>query len=672
MRLYFDTETNGLLEDVTTVHSLVIEDLDTGERWSFADQGDYPDINEGIILLEQADVLVGHNIQGYDIPVLKKIYPGFNPKAKVRDTLILSRLIWPDIGVQDKKRKNFLESQTGKHSLEAWGFRLGVRKGNYGNKKNAWEKWTPEMQEYCEQDVTVGVALWRKIEALNYSETAIELEHEFAAIMRMQEEFGFPFHAAKAEKLTAMLLGRRAELLPQLREAFPATVVTMKTPEFWTGYVTHRDGVSETLVSVAFKTKGDAQKARAKKIKPGPLRKKIIPFDPNSRTEIAKRLLKMGWVPNRFTDTGKPKTDDEALEEALETLHQPEIDILREYLTVQKRIGQIAEGPKAWLKLVKPDGRMHGGVITNGAVTGRCSHVDPNMAQVPALKSRTGKTQPYGKECRELFYAPDGWVLVGVDASGLELRCLAHFMARYDGGEYVKVVTTGDVHTTNQKAAGLDSRPKAKTFIYAYIYGAGDWKLGFTAELVDGEIVNLKVHPAWQKTVKGLTRRHLPADDITVALTVKGSILRAQFETGLPALKQLKAAMEQKITELTPRGYRRLKADATIKGLDGRIVPIRSKHSALNTLLQGAGAILMKKATVILYQKLIAKGWKFGQEFAFVAHVHDELQILARLQYAEEIGKLFNTSLQEAGEFFNFRCPLAGEYKIGSDWASTH
>jgi DNA polymerase-1 len=673
VRLLFDIEANDLLDKVTVVHTIVITDLDTGERVSYADQPGYKSLLFGLAHLEAADLLVGHNIAGYDIPALRKVYPLFHPQATVRDTLILSRLIWPDIGANDKrlKLKDFPASQVGKHSLEAWGFRLGQRKLHY---TGGWEQWSPAMQTYCEGDVDVNLLLWKKIEGLHYSEQAIQLEHDFADLMRMQEAYGFPFAKDKAEKLTQVLVGRRAELLPQILAAFPPTVIQMKTPEFWLGKL---PGFHEES---KFKTKGAARTWNARDIRPGPLRKKIIPFEPNSRMEIAKRLMEHGWQPTRFTDGGKPETSDAVLEEALDLIDLPAINLLREYLMVQKRISQIAEGEQSWLKLVGPDGRMHGGVITNGAVTGRCSHVNPNMAQVPALKGRTGRTQPYGKECRELFHAPAGWVLVGVDASGLELRCLAHFMALYDGGDYITVVTTGDVHTVNQLAAGLDSRPKAKTFIYAYIYGAADWKLGFTAGLVEGEVEKFKAEEKerWETARRGILmankRRKVAksVDDLTIAYTVKGAILRAQFEAKLPAIKKLRDAINRKITEMTPRGYLRLKSDATIKGLDGRIVPIRAKHSALNTLLQGAGALIVKLATVILYHMCLAKGWVWGKDFANVAHVHDELQLLARPEIAEELGKMFNLAIQEAGKTFNFRCPLAGEFKLGQDWSCTH
>src|SRR5690606_31621074 len=185
----------------------------------------------------------------------------------------------------------------------------------------------------------------------------------------------------------------------------------------------------------------------------------------NSRTHIYKRLKdKYNWKPKEFTEKGTPKVS----EEVLESLPYPEAELLNEYLMIQKRISQLAEGHSAWLKMVRPDGRIYGSVITNGAVTGRMTHNSPNLAQVPAVNV------PYGKECRSLFTVPDDRVLVGADASGLELRCLAHYMARFDKGAYARELLEGDIHTANQKAAGLPTRDNAKTFIYAFLYGAGD------------------------------------------------------------------------------------------------------------------------------------------------------------------------------------------------------
>jgi len=266
-------------------------------------------------------------------------------------------------------------------------------------------------------------------------------------------------------------------------------------------------------------------------------------------------------------------------------------------------------------------GRIHGQVNTNGAATGRCTHNRPNIAQTPSVGA------PFGTDCRALFHAPTGYDLVGADLSGLELRCLAHFMAKYDDGAYIDVVLNGDIHSVNQKAAGLPTRNSAKTFIYGFLYGAGPAKIG---SIVDGS-------------------------------EKEGRKLINKFMKATPALKQLRDAVGAAVEK-----------NNHLAGLDGRILPVRSPHAALNTLLQGAGALLAKQATVILYQNLTAKGYKWGEDYAQVAHVHDEVQLIARKEIADDVGKEAVKSFQLAGEHFKFRCEVTGEYKVGSNWANTH
>jgi DNA polymerase I-like protein with 3'-5' exonuclease and polymerase domains len=239
------------------------------------------------------------------------------------------------------------------------------------------------------------------------------------------------------------------------------------------------------------------------------------------------------------------------------------------------------------------------------------------MGQIPNHGS------PYGKECRELFEASNGYELVGADASGLELRCLAHFMAKYDGGAYAKELLTGDIHTANQKAAGLPTRNNAKTFIYAFLYGAGDEKIG--------KVIG-----------KGAK---------------EGAEIKATFLRKTPALRCLRDAVKAAAKE---RGY--------LFGLDGRRLPIRSEHAALNTLLQSAGAIAVKQATILLMDRIKAE----GLDAHLVAHVHDEVQLEVRKGLGEKVGKMAVQAIQDAGKHFNFRCPLDGEYRVGGNWSETH
>lgn len=597
MALIFDLETNGLLDDVTTIHCMVIKDTRDGEVRIYVGS----DVADGVSRLCDATLsgedIVGHNVIKYDIPVIQKLFPGisFNP-INVRDTIVCTRLIWSNIKDHDAKliQEGRLPGKLfGSHSLAAWGHRLGNYKGDYDG---GWETFSQEMLDYNIQDVEVTDTLYAKILSKEYAPLALELEHDIAWLMAKQERNGFHFDTAKAAILYAKLVQRRGELERELKDYFGSWVVQL--PDF----IPARDN----------KTKGYLKGVPVKK-------SKTIEFNPSSRDHIADRLINLyGWKPVDFTDGGKPMVD----EVVLASLDYPPCKLLTEYLLIQKRAGQLSEGAQAWMKSEKK-GRIHGSVNPNGAVTGRATHSYPNVAQVPSGGSA------YGPECRELFTAPPGWKLVGADASGLELRCLAHFMARYDGGKYGEVLLNGDIHSVNQEAAGLPTRANAKTFIYGYLYGAGDAKIG----LIVGKDA------------------------------AEGKRLKAQFLKKTPALKKLRDAVQ----EAAKRGY--------LVGLDGRHLHIRSAHAALNTLLQSAGALVCKKWLLILDQNLHDAGLKHGWDgdYAFCAWVHDEVQIACRNQeVAEKVAEMAVDAVRLAGEYFEFRCPTAGEAKIGNNWSETH
>lgn len=591
--LLFDLESNGLLPELTTIHTMTVYDYSTDTFTRY----DKEKVREGVNLLAEADVVIGHNAIAFDVPAIKKLYPWFSPK-KVLDTLVWARLVYADIKDHDFRlsAKGILpKSLIGSHSLKAYGYRLGVLKGVFAENTD-WQEWSPEMSAYCEQDVRVTKKLYEKLLSKNTNEEAIKLEHQVAHIIQRQVQRGFCFDEEKAQALYVKLLKRKEELTRELQQVFPPWFVP-------NGKV--------VIPKRGNKKKGVVAGCPYQKIK-------LTEFNPGSRTQIIHVLKKRyGWEPTEFTEKGQPKVDDDVLS----ALPWPEAKLLTEYLTVDKRLGQLAEGNKAWLKMVASDGRIHGDVITNGAVTGRMTHNNPNVAQVPAVRAS------YGKECRELFKASPGFKLVGCDASGLELRCLAHYMARYDSGEYAKTLIEGDIHTANQKAAGLPTRDNAKTFIYGFLYGAGDAKIG--------EIVGKGA---------GVGRK-----------------LKQKFLQQTPALAKLKIAVEKVAKE---RGY--------LIGLDGRHLKIRSQHAALNTLLQSAGALIMKKALVILDEDLQKEEFIPGVHYEFVANVHDEWQIEALPDHADVVGKTAQRAIRKAGECFNFRCPLDGEYSIGDNWAETH
>jgi DNA polymerase I-like protein with 3'-5' exonuclease and polymerase domains len=613
--LFFDIETNALedftnLTDLHTVHCLSVYDPMVPKMVTFA--GD--SIPHGLKALAEADRIVGHNVIKFDIPALKKLYGFSPPLVKVVDTLVMSRCIFSDLRNEDFGRNNFDDKLVGSHSLKAWGHRMGKQtKLTYGEEDGAFDHYNEEMKKYCERDCIVTQLLYDYLIKQEPSNVMMSIEHWFAFIISQQERHGFSFDLDKADRLTAKLTSIRAELKDELQQMVAPKVEEMKSPAGWEveGYT----APTKAKLKLILKEAGLKQSLANEAVKTGNKQKTTL-FNPGSRQQIAAALADLGYELPKEQDATTPKVD----EGVLKKIDHPIAQKLLDYLLVQKRLGQLAEGQQAWLKLAK-NGRIHGAVNTNGAVTGRCTHSNPNVAQVPACRV------PYGEECRGLFGAGSGMKLVGCDASGLELRMLAHYLAFYDGGEYGKIVTEGDIHTANQQAAGLETRDQAKTFIYAFLYGAGDAKIG---DIVGG------------------TARH-------------GQMLKRKFLSNLPALKRLQQDIHKKVEN-----------GGVLMGLDGRLLRIRSSHAALNMLLQSAGAVCMKVALIQLFHALGKSRWQHGREYAFVANIHDEFQAEVIPQHAEDFGKLAVKAIRVAGKELKLNVQLDGEYKVGDSWAETH
>ncbi len=588
MKLYaFDIEADGL-RTATSVHCGIVEDIDTGERHEFTDP------TELYKHLLTADRIIAHNGRMFDVPTLERLVGRPNNLPALPpcfDTLLTSRLLWPDKG----------NTPAGGHSLEKWGEHLGIKKAHAGIED--WSVFTPEMLERCHTDVDIQTKLYKYLlpKLGGYGE-ALQLEHTVATIIQKQIENGFPLDLERLESLEHELNLARLEEMDKLSHIPPwVKEEELKTPAYWV----------DPLDNEQYRVKGDAPSSARSRLERGPnkIKRTEIMFNPNSRDHIIRLFQeKYDWKHKEETDGGKPKMD----EKVLSGLDYPEAKSLARILMIDKRLSQTAQ----WRKY-EDKGRVHGDVITNGTVTGRMSHSRPNLAQIPKVGSE------WGEECRSCFRARDGWVLVGADASGLELRMLAHYLSRWDNGDYARVILEGDVHTVNQKAAGLPTRDNAKTFIYGWLYGAGDQKIG--------EIV-------------GRGRK-------------VGKELKKKFLTSLPALRKLMEWVKGK-KELT--------------GLDGRKYPIRSDHMALNTLLQGAGAVLMKKALCIFYDLMVEKYGPHGERWALCANVHDEQQTECESEIADGVGQTFVLALKMAGEHFGLGIRIDGEYKIGKNWAETH
>ena len=579
--LVFDIETDDL--KATKIWCICTCDARTEEIKSY--YGDT--LFEGIKKLQEADKLIGHNIIGFDIPVIKKLLNIDLSDKILVDTLVLSRLFNP--------------VREGNHGLESWGYRVNLHKIEF----NEYNKFSKEMVTYCERDVLLNKKVYDilNIEKKGFSRISIDLEQAVASIVNEQREKGFLLNIKYATLLMATLQDNLDRTVNEVHKEFkpeehtlilyPSKTAAGKLSKMAVDNV----GTKYRLNSDEYDTLNEADQI-----------KRIFrtEFNLGSRKQIGEYLQKFGWTPSKFTPTGQPMVDEGTLRRIKDI---PQAQLIADFLMYQKRIAQI----KSWLEKVEDDDRVHGFVNTNGTITGRMTHREPNLAQVPSPSS------PYGKECRSCWIVPPKYKLVGIDAASLELRMLAHYM---NDKEFTNEVLTGDIHTANQKLAGLKSRTQAKTFIYAFIYGAGDAKLG---------------------TVVGGGRRD-------------GQQLRQRFLTNLPSL----ATLKNRVTGAAEKGF--------IKGLDGRKIFIRSSHSALNALLQGAGAIVMKKALQLLNGYITEKNLTAH----FVANIHDEWQIEVLEKDAKEVGELGVLAIKNAGLEFEMKCPLDGAYNIGNNWYETH
>ena len=603
----FDIETNGLLHAegdkpaATKIWCICMEDLITGEKYT-ADQWQ-GSMEFALQLLSDADRIYGHNIIRFDIPMLKKFFPDWTPPDAQTDSMVASRLVWAHLKkldwalVQAGKLPVHL---VGKHKLVAWGYRLGLLKDEY---ETDWQTWTPEGTEYCEQDNTVAKALLLRMRAKGFSKQAMDMEMELAKHIHDQIEGGICFNNEKARDLQGTLAELRQVVGQRLTHGFgswfvPGKVFTPKINNSRYGYI-----------------KG----ATVQKIK-------LVTFNPTSRDHMRDRLTKLyDWEPEEFTDGGKGKVT----QDSLKNMSFPEAVDLREYLMLDKRLNQLVEGPKAWMRF-SDSGKIHGGVNPNGTGTHRGTHAYPNLGQVPSadVDSDGNPEVPWGAECRTLFEPDPGWDMLGSDACGLELRCLAHYMHRWDDGAFVDVLLKGDPHAMFAKGWGL-SRPKGKTKTFAYLYGAGNENLG------DGD------------SALGKTRK-------------------ARIERKIPAL----GFLQKWVKKEHKQGY--------LISLDGRKVYTRSEHSALNFLLQTAGSLVVKY-WMIYCRDMITEELGPARTVDFteglwrpLLWVHDEQQLSTHPDVTPRIAEIMPLAMRRVNDLFNLKCPMDADVKIGKSWKETH
>ena len=583
-RLVFDIETDGLLRGLTKIHCIVARDLDTNQEYRW-DNGDIP---EGLKFLGEADELWGHNIIGYDIEAIKELVQDWTYKGKLFDTLILSRLFFTDLLDRDFRTRptNMPAQLYGRHSLEAWGHRLGIHKSEFGKSlEGDWSTYSPEMLEYCSQDVLVSVQVCQMFEPkLEQYKDCIETEHRIALIMALQEREGFPFDVQSAQVLESKL---RTEL-DQISEEMRGTFLFVDG-----GLFTPKRGNS---------TRGYVEGAAMCKLKE---------FSPTSRDHIAWAFETFrGWEAKERTPSGRAKIDDTVLKE----IGTPEALKFSRILELQKHLGQLSDGKNSWLKLER-SGRIHHSCILN-TNTGRQAHMRPNLAQVPSAS-----------EYRALFGPGEGRVQVGADASGLELRCLGHYLSSFDGGKFAKELLEGDIHTALADIYGT-SRKEGKSVTYCLIYGGGNTKLGLTAGAAKGKAAS------------------------------KGKEIRNKIMADLTGFADLTKAIQE-----------RAKATDMLRGLDGRPIRLQGKHhAALNYLLQSAGAVICKQWLIRSYELLTEANidyWPLG-------FIHDELQISVAPSQVADAEFLITAAMKDIEHRLNFRCALDSEAQHGNNWADCH
>ena len=613
LAVIFDLESDGLLEVVTRIHCIVIGELDSDRVHEYG-----PDqIVDALAHLARADTLIGHNIQSYDLPVLRKLH-GWAPRSACRiiDTLIAGRLILPNLDridgeVTKRARDKAFGQIYGKYSLEAWGIRLGVAK--IGTELEDWSKWSPEIQARCVGDVRINTRLWQFLQPDGYPRAALELEHDVAAICDRMTTDGAPFDTAAAMQLREDWEARRTALAAQLRTQFP-TVKNL-----------------------------------------------------NSRVQIGALLEARGWRPEQRTEKTKRPVIDDTVLEALPAIY-PEFTGLAEHYILGRRLGQLTNGTQAWISNVHPDGRIHGGLIHIGTPHSRAKHLQPNMAQVPNHK----KGSPFAAECRALFHHPGGWVFVTCDQSNLQDRGFAHYLAAYDDGAYARTFADGiDQHwqtaialglvpagTTRDKTSKVPTaiREGAKTFRYAFLFGAGALRAGqIIAHIVRAVVA---IDPKDALSAKFWAGDKHPSEAV---LRQTGKRVLDRFVTATPGLRRLRANLS---TEHRRRGW--------LEGLDGRRVPTEADYKALNRIVTASEAIICKRWLVDVHAELCTR-FRYGPDSdAYLAlWIHDELVVCCRPAIAEQVGALLARHARKAGAYYGFRVPLDAEFKIGRDWAGT-
>lgn len=484
--ILFDLETDGLLDEVSKVHCLCLTypHTDGDDVLSYHDHSDLPregTLAEGLEKLRQATVLCGHNIAGFDLPVLRKLFE-FDWDGEVHDTVVWSRLVYSDRRERDFALvdRDLLPGRlVGAHSLESWGHRLGDNKGDYAG---GWEAFSQEMLTYCIQDVRLNAKLYHVLRSrlpkfsADDGLTTVQVETEFAQMLETMGRVGVPFDSDACDALLQKLRPRQLELEDQLRSAFPAKKEFYKVNKR-TGKRTQRRNEAGEMVDY-----------------------KLIQFQPGSRIQLANALMdKYGWVPTNYTAKGDPQMVEEVMLDLADVY--PEAKLAAELYIVKARIGTLESGRYSYINCNK-DGRIHNRTLHIGAITHRSSHSRPNLGNPTSVR------KPWGKEIRAMFVPVDSeeFEYAGWDQSGLEHRMLGNALSAYDRGNYAHIVDQGDIHMLYleavQKMGVTATRDQVKASGYAWLYGCGVDKLG--AMNGGNRVLGSKIKKAFSQGIVGM------------------------------------------------------------------------------------------------------------------------------------------------------------------------
>ena len=413
----------------------------------------------------------------------------------------------------------------------------------------------------------------------------VQMEHQVAQILTQQERHGWYFNESEARSLESTLRQELEDTTRILRKQHPYVAGALFTPK--------RNNRTQGYVD-------GAQLQRLKEL------------NVTSRDHIAWLLqTHYGWMPSSMTSTGKPVIDETVLRDIGTDIALRFLRILE----ITKQLGMISEGVNAWQKLVTTSSRIHHHCSVATA-TFRCAHRNPNLGQTPA-----------DERFRKLFTASPDYYMVGADLSGIELRMLAHYLARYDEGRYSKILLTGDIHATNADAIGV-TRTEIKRITYCFLYGGGNHKIGLSYD------------------------KQLPEAEAKK----KGKEIREAYVAAIPGLKEFLEAVHK----ASERGY--------VLGLDHRHILCDSRHKSLNYLLQGSAAVIAKRWMVITHDHIK----KMDLHCNHLAFIHDELQYECKSEHVDDLKSLLVLSAAQAGEYYNMRIPVAAEASNGLNWADTH